>query len=160
MTLVEALEVLLAAMTPVGELRLSIPFGVYTLGMPWLPVLLLSLVGNMVPVLLLVPGLERTSRFLTSFPNPLGRLLQWRVERLRQTQAKRFAKYGPAFLVVLVALPLPFTGAWTGSLAAWVFQVPARTAIPLIAVGVLLAGVIVTLLTLAGAQAGIFLETR
>ena len=160
MNLPPLLQVLLAAMTPIGELRLSIPLGVYTLDLPWLPVLLLSLVGNMVPVFPLVFGLERLSRLLMSFPNPLGKLLSWRTERLRSAHTERFHKYGPPFLVVLVAIPLPFTGAWTGSLAAWAFQIPSRTAIPLIALGVLIAGVVVTLLTLAGVQVGVLLANR
>lgn len=157
MNLPPLLQVALAAMTPLGELRLSIPLGVYALDQPWPMVLLLSILGNMAPVVPLVLGLERAARYLTSFPNPLGRLLLWRASRLRTGYAQRFGKYGPAFLVIFVAIPLPLTGAWSGALAAWAFQVPARFAIPLIGLGVILAGVIVTALTLAGVQAGILL---
>ncbi|MDP7240693.1 MAG: small multi-drug export protein [Dehalococcoidia bacterium] len=144
------LWVLLAAVTPVGELRLAIPLGIHGLGLHWIPVLALSLIGNMVPVFILVPGLERISNLLLRFPNPAGRLLDWRTRRLRLTQSERFRRYGPAVLVLFVAIPLPFTGAWTGSLAAWVFQVPPRSAIPLIALGVLIAGIVVTAVTIMG----------
>lgn len=144
------LWVLLAAMTPIGELRLSIPLGIQGLGMPWYVVLPLSLAGNMVPVFFLVLGLERLARFLLSFPNPVGRFLLWRAGRLRLTQSERFGRYGAAALVIFVAIPLPLTGAWTGSLVAWVFQVPARSAIPLIGLGVVLAGGIVTAVVLTG----------
>jgi uncharacterized membrane protein len=106
----------------------------------------------MVPVFVLVLGLERVSNLLLRFPNPVGHLLDWRSRRLRLTQSERFRRYGPAVLVLFVAIPLPFTGAWTGSLAAWVFQVPPRTAIPLIALGVLIAGIVVTAVTLTGAS--------
>ena len=61
-------------------------------------------------------------------------------------------------MVVLVAIPLPMTGAWTGSLAAWVFHIPPRSAIPLISLGVLIAGVIVTLLVEGGIQSGLLLR--
>jgi uncharacterized membrane protein len=62
-------------------------------------------------------------------------------------------------LVAFVAIPLPFTGAWTGSLAAWVFQVPPRSAIPLIALGVVIAGGVVTAVTLTGiGLSGLFLQ--
>ncbi|MFQ5860407.1 MAG: COG2426 family protein [Dehalococcoidia bacterium] len=154
------LKIFAWAMTPIGELRLSIPLAIVDMGMPWYQALLLSLAGNMVPVLFLVLGLERIARVLQSFPNPLGRLLAWRSERLRRVHQERFRKYGAVLLVALVAIPLPFTGAWTGSLAAWVFQVPARTAIPLIALGVLIAGTVVTALTVAGVQVSIFLAHR
>ncbi|MDP6510028.1 MAG: small multi-drug export protein [Dehalococcoidia bacterium] len=146
------LWVLLAAMTPVGELRLAIPLGIQGLGMHWTPVLALSLIGNMVPVFVLVLGLDRVPNLLQRFPNPVRHLLDWRSRRLRLTQSERFRRYGPAVLVLFVAIPLPFTGAWTGSLAAWVFQVPPRTAIPLIALGILIAGIIVTAVTLTGAS--------
>jgi uncharacterized membrane protein len=111
----------------------------------------------MAPVIPLVLGLDRASRFLTSFPNPLGRLIMWRAGKLQAAYAERFRKYGPAFLVIFVAIPLPLTGAWSGSLVAWVFQIPARLAIPLIGLGVLLAGLAVTALTLAGVGVGLFL---
>ena len=154
----QALQVFLWAMTPFGELRLAIPLGILSLDMPWYQVFLLSLVGNMVPVPLLLLGLERANRVLQRFPNPAGRLLEWRTRRLRQAHTGHFQRYGPLFLVTLVAIPLPFTGAWTGSLAAWVFQVPPRTAIPLIALGVLIAAVVVTSLTMAGVQISLFLK--
>ena len=158
MELIDLLRTFGAAMTPVGELRLSIPLAVLVLGLPWQQALLVSVAGNLVPVLVLVPGLERLSRFLLSFPNPAGRLLAWRAESLRHAHTARFQKYQALALVALVAIPLPMTGAWTGSLAAWVFMVPARRAIPLIALGVAIAGVIVTALTMAGLTIGAALD--
>jgi uncharacterized membrane protein len=144
-------------MTPIGELRLSIPLGIWVLKMPWYQAFLISLVGNVVPVLFLVPGLERISRWLQAFPNPLGAFLTWRARRLREAHAERFQRYGYAALALFVGVPLPLTGAWTGSLLAWAFQVPWQAAIPVIGTGVLMAGVIVTALTVAGVQASIFL---
>ena len=159
MDLLDNLRTVLLASTPIGELRLAIPLAIYGLGMPWYQALPLALVGNLLPVLVLVPGLERIARLLESFPNPAATLLRWRTERLRATQTARFQRYEAVALVTLVAIPLPFTGAWTGSLAAWVFQVPARRAIPLIALGILIAGVIVTLITVLGEQvAGLLLD--
>lgn len=152
------LQVFLAAMMPIGELRLSIPFGLYALELPWFPVLVTSFLGNMVPVFPLIFGLHRLSHILVGFPNPIGRLVKWRADQLRFMHSKRFLKYGPTFLVVLVAVPLPFTGAWTGCLAVWAFQIPTRTAIPLIALGVLISAVIVTLLVLAGLEIGMSLN--
>ena len=155
MDLSSGLQTFLAAMTPIGELRLSIPLAVFQYDLPWYQALGWSLAGNMVPVFLLVGGLERGAAWLRRSPNnPLSRLLQWRTERLRATQNDRFRRYGAVALVVLVAIPLPFTGAWTGSLAAWVFQIPPRQAIPLIALGVLIAGIIVTALTVTGIAIG------
>jgi uncharacterized membrane protein len=146
----EALYIILIAMSPIAELRAAIPLGIIEFGQPWYLVFLLSLVGNMIPVFFLLWLLPRLSRLLTSFPNPAGRLLNWRAERLRTTQGNRFKRYGLWALVLFVAMPLPFTGAWTGCIAAWAFDIPPKRALPLIALGVLLAGVIVTALTVGG----------
>ena len=154
MDLLDLLVTFLAAMTPIGELRLAIPLGIYTLDVPWYLALPIAVSGNMVPVLVLVPGLNRLSRLLLSFPNPAGRLLTWQTGRLERAHTQRFQRYGGMALVILVAIPLPMTGAWTGSLAAWIFRVPVRRAIPLIALGVLIAGLIVTALTLSGIELG------
>ena len=81
-------------------------------------------------------------------------MLDWRTQSLLRMYDRRFAKYGATFLVVLVAIPLPITGAWTGSLAAWAFGIPARKAIPFIALGIVIAGVIVTVLTITGIKIG------
>ena len=144
-------------MTPIGELRFSIPLGIWGLDMAWQPVLLLSLAGNIVPVAPLLFGLERAAPLFDRLPGPFGRLWRWRTERIRSAYADRVARYGALVLVLIVGIPLPFTGAWTGSLAAWMFQVPKRQAIPSIALGVLLAGGIVTGLVLAGVEAGVVL---
>ena len=162
MTLMGPLDLLAtfaAAMTPIGELRLAIPLGIYTLDMPWYVVLPVAVAGNMVPVLLLVPGLNRLSQFLRSFPNPASRLLEWQSARIQRVQGRRFQKYGDLALVLLVAIPLPMTGAWSGSLAAWIFDIPARRAIPLIGLGVVIAGVVVTVLTLSGIRLGGLIRT-
>ena len=156
----DALRVFLAAMTPIGELRLSIPLGVWVFDMPWPWVLALSLVGNMVPVAPLLLGLRRVSPALDRLPGPLGAFWRWRTERVRTSYADRIDRYGALALVLIVGIPLPFTGAWTGSLAAWLFQVPMRRAVPAIALGVLVAGLIVTGLVVAGVEAGVILAGR
>lgn len=146
----EALYTILIAMSPIAELRAAIPLGIIEFGQPWYLAFILSLLGNMIPVFFLLWLLPRLSTLLTSFPNPAGRLLNWRAERLRTTQGNRFQKYGAVVLIPLVAVPLPFTGAWTGCIAAWAFDIPPKKALPLIALGVLLAGIIVTALTMGG----------
>jgi uncharacterized membrane protein len=150
----DLLVTFVAAMTPIGELRLAIPLAIYTYDVAWYVALPIAIVGNMVPVLILMPGLSRLSRMLSSFPNPAGKLLAWQENRLRRVQSRRFDRYGGLALVILVAIPLPMTGAWTGSLAAWTFGIPPGRAIPLIALGVLMAGLIVTAVTLSGIELG------
>jgi uncharacterized membrane protein len=64
--------------------------------------------------------------------------------------AGSISRYGPMAIILIVAIPLPMTGAWTGSLAVWALKVPLRQGLPAIAAGVVIAGVVVTALTLAG----------
>ena len=59
-------------------------------------------------------------------------------------------KYGAIALITFVAIPLPFTGAWTGSIGAFLFNIPFKKAFPLILLGVLISGAIMLLLTQTG----------
>ena len=140
----------LTAMTPIGELRASIPLGIVTFDLSWPQVLLLSIAGNLVPVPFLILGLRRAGKWLESFPNPAGRFLLWRSARLEARLGGSVKQYGSLAIIAIVAIPLPMTGAWTGSLAVWALKVPLRQGLLAIAVGVVIAGVVVTALTLAG----------
>lgn len=153
----ESLDLLMifgAAMTPVGELRLAIPIAIYTYNVTWYLALPIAVLGNMVPVLILIYGLNRISNLLVSLPSPISGLFQWHENRLRRIHSRRFDRYGALALVILVAIPLPMTGAWTGSLAAWTFRISPNRSIPLIALGVLIAGIIVTVVTLSSMELG------
>ena len=109
-----------------------------------------AILGNLVPALFWLLVLPKLGAFLTSFRNPVGSILKWRSEALRKSNAERFHRHGVLALTLLVAVPLPVTGVWTGSLAAWVFEIPFRRALPHIALGTVIAGVIVTVLTSVG----------
>ena len=142
--------VFLLSMTPLGELRASIPVGIETYGLAWHWVLPIAVAGNLVPGIFWLLALPRIGGYLVSFPNPLGRLILWRSERLRRLHAERFQRQQRLALVLLVAVPLPLTGVWTGALAAWVFEIPFRSAFPCIALGAVIAGCVVTGLTELG----------
>jgi len=148
----DIIRTLLAAATPVGELRLAIPLAVYVYKMQWYEAFMLGVFGNMIPVLFLIGTLERIERVLERFPNPFLPILRWRADKLRATQTPKFKRYQLIALVTLVAIPLPGTGAWTGTLAAWVFQIQPSRSIPSIAIGVLIAGMIVTSITMLGSE--------
>ncbi len=154
------LVVFLVSMTPIGELRLSIPLAIYGYGIPWILALPVAVCGNIVPIVIVVFTLNRFSRFLANYNNKVGQLFRWQEERVRKMQSERFRRYGAFTLIMLVAIPLPMTGAWTGSLAAWIFRVPFWSAFPLLCLGVLFAGILVTIITLSGIGIGnIFLGT-
>ncbi len=140
----------LISMAPIGELRASIPLGIETYGLSWYQVLPLAAAGSLVPGVFWLVALPRIGSYLVSFPNPAGRLLIWRSERLRRLQGERFRGHRNMALVLLVAVPLPFTGVWSGALAAWVFEIPFRPALLCITLGAVIAGGVVTALTELG----------
>lgn len=148
------------SMAPICEVRCAIPLGMERYHLPWLGVygydlawygvLPLATIGSLVPALFWLLVLPRLGRFLTSFSNPVGAILLWRSEALRRRNAEKFHRYGALALTVLVAIPLPLTGVWTGCLAAWVFEIPFWRALLPIALGAIIAGIIVTGLTSLG----------
>lgn len=148
------------SMAPVCELRCSIPLGMESYELPWLGargydlpwygVLPVSVAGNLAPGVFWLLALPWLGQVLTSVPNPVGRLLLWRSEQLRRSNAQRFHRYGALALAAFVAVPLPLTGVWTGCLVAWVFEIPFWRALLSIALGALIAGAIVTGLTILG----------
>jgi uncharacterized membrane protein len=142
----EPFAVVLLAMVPIFELRGALPFAREILGMSPLAAFSWSVIGNAIPVpiilWLLPPFTEWAERHWKWLHRFLDRLHQYTERR----HTGRFERLRDLALITFVAIPLPVTGAWSGSLAAVVFQVPKRRAIPLIFIGIVIAGIIVTLL--------------
>ena len=152
---VEVVTLILAAM-PVSELRGAIPFAVLVGGMPWPAAYVLSVIGNLLPVPFLLLGLEPASKWLRRW-RIWDRFFDWLFARTRR-RGGLVERYGALGVMLFVAIPLPVTGAWTGSVAAFIFGVRPRLAFPAVIGGVLIAGVIVTLATL-GVIGGVSLFT-
>lgn len=137
------LAVFLVAMLPVFELRGGIPVG-YAMGMDN-PVLiyLLAVAGNFVPVIPILTLLGPAERYLRRF-RMMDRFFDWLFRRT-VSRSDLIKKYESLGLILFVAIPLPMTGAWTGSIAAYLFKLPLRMAIPCIILGILIAGLVVSL---------------
>ena len=141
------LATFLTAMTPVGELRASIPLALTVHGMGALESYIWSVAGNMLPVIFLLAALEKVSSFLIEKSPRARSFFNWLFERTRKKFTGHYETWGELALIMFVAVPLPVTGAWTGSVAAYLFGIPAKRALFLILAGVMISGVIVTLLT-------------
>ena len=135
-------------MSPILELRGSIPLALGVYHLPVFPAFLISIIGNLVPVIFLLWLLESVSKFLSHRFYFFNRFFTWLFERTRDKHNGKFVRWKEFALVILVAIPIPLTGAWMGSLCAFVFGISPRRAFPLIALGVVIAGLIVTLTTL------------
>ena len=133
------------AMTPIGELRASIPIALSAYGMNVFETFIISVLGNMIPVAVILWILEPVSKFLMNRFKIARRFFTWLFNYTRKRHSKRFEKYEGYALAVFVGIPLPITGGWTGALIAFVFGIPPRRALLHIFIGVLMAGVIVTI---------------
>ena len=144
----EIVMMLLSAL-PLTELRASIPVAYTVMAdkwcWPWWKIYLLAVAGNMIPVPFILMLLGPVSRWLSRW-KLFERFFAWLFERSRRRAGTHIEKYKALGLAAFVAIPLPVTGAWTGCVAAFVFGIPKRLAIPSILLGVVTAGAIVTLI--------------
>lgn len=145
--------VILIAMLPVAELRLSIPLAImkepYGFGLDPVTAFYLSVVGNMIPVIPLLLYLEPVSNFLRRW-KIWDIFFTWLFERTHRKHNASFERYGSIGLAIFVGIPLPATGAWTGCAAAFIFGFKFKNAFLAILAGVIIAGAVVTALTVTG----------
>jgi uncharacterized membrane protein len=136
---------------PISELRGAIPlaYGVYNFSI--LKAFFFSFIGNAIPVFLVTFLMEVAYKILSRFAN-FKKFFEWLFDRTRRKISGQYLKYGEIALVIFVAIPLPMTGAWTGALAAWLLGIKPKVAIPLVLLGVLIAGIIVSILTVGAGK--------
>ena len=135
----------LISMVPVIELRGAIPFGIAA-GLSFPTALTVSLIGNIVFVPFAVLFIRKIFAWLKKKSDWLRKIV-YKLEAKADRQKEKVLRYEFWGLVILVAVPLPGTGAWTGSLVAAMLDMQLKRAVPAICLGVLIAGIIVTLAT-------------
>jgi uncharacterized membrane protein len=135
------------AMTPLGELRASLPVAIGIYKMSWQSAFIISFFGNMVPPIFILLFLEPLSRFLMERSGFFERFFNWLFSRTR-SRSTTIERYEAIGLAIFVAVPLPMTGAWTGAIAAVLLGIKFFRAVISIGIGVLIADIIVTLGTL------------
>ncbi len=135
------------SMVPITELRAAIPIGIEVYGLPIWKVWIMAVLGDIIPAILILYFLPllyywlRHRRFL-------GKIITHQLEKAERKFTGKYEKYGLIGLLLFVGAPLPFTGSWTGSLAAVVFNIPFKKAFFFILLGVFMAASLVTLITL------------
>ena len=132
-------------MLPIAELRGGLPLGI-SLGISPFKAYLISVIGNVIPVLPILIGLKYLSKIAQrySWSSKILNILEKRVQKKKQI----IHKYGIGGIIILVAIPLPITGAWTGSLVSFLLCVPLKYSFPAIFAGICIAGIIVLFATL------------
>ncbi len=145
--------VFLTGAAPIFELRGAIPLGIFAFKLNPFLVYFFSVLGNFLIVPFLLIFFKYFSEFLMHRFYFLNRFFNYIFSKTREHHKHKFEKWEHLALFVLVAIPLPFTGAWTGSIAAFLFGVPFKKALWLILAGLIVAGFIMTILTLFGVTA-------
>ena len=144
------LTTLLISALPFIELRGALPLAVSYFHFSWPKAFVLSVAGNILAVLLVLFLVEKISDFLREHSRWWQRFFDWLFQRTRRKAKATIDKYGQWGLYILVAIPLPMTGGWTGALAAFLFGLEKKRAALIISAGIVTAGLIVSLLTLGG----------
>jgi uncharacterized membrane protein len=142
----EIMVVILSTL-PVTELRGAMPLAV-AMGVPLKKAFLLSVAGNLIPIIPILFLFEPISLKLRHF-KPLARFFDWFYEHTRK-KASLVEKFEALGLMLFVAIPFPGTGAWTGCIAASIFRIRFRYAVIATTLGVIGAGIIVAILIAIG----------
>ena len=144
--ILQYLIVFLISMVPLVELRLAIPYAV-GMGLPIVPSIIVAVIGNMLPV----PFIFLFARRILEWGKDkkyIGKFFTWCLEKGEKGGRKLEEKAGRGLYVALllfVGIPLPGTGAWTGTLAASILDMDFKKSVLFVLLGVLLAGAIMLL---------------
>lgn len=144
----KCLFTMLVSMLPIIELRGGLPFGV-ALGLPYYLAFPAAVIGNLIPAPFIIVYIRRIFQFMRRHMPRLNGLVD-KLERKAHLKGETMRKYELIGLWLFVALPLPGTGAWTGSLAAAFLDIRLKKAMPAVILGVLTAGTIMLTLTHVG----------
>ncbi|MGM9646734.1 MAG: COG2426 family protein [Eubacteriales bacterium] len=140
------LGVFICSMIPIIELRGSIPLGA-ALGLPFWLNYLLSVIGNLLPVPIILLFVKAVLTWMRRCRVGIfNKISEWLFKKAEKNRPK-IEKYGFWGLFIFVAIPLPGTGAWTGSLVAALFDFKFGKAMLSVTLGVLTAGVVFTLIS-------------
>ena len=139
---------MLVSMIPIIELRGGLPFGV-ALGLPYYLAFPAAVIGNIIPAPFIVVYIRRIFQFMRRHLPRLNGMVD-RLEAKAHLKGRKMSKYQYIGLWLFVAVPLPGTGAWTGSLAAAFLDMRLKKALPAVTLGVLTAGCIMLALTHVG----------
>ena len=140
------LKTFLMAMVPIIELRGAIPYGAGIAGLPIWQAALIAVLGNLLPVPFLVVFTRDVFALMRKKSDKLNSIVL-RMERKADRNKDVVLRYEFWGLMILVAIPLPGTGAWTGALVAAMMDMQLKRSFPAIALGVVVAAFIVTWVT-------------
>jgi uncharacterized membrane protein len=151
MTLSKIFLIVAITFLPFLELRASIPYGILILKLHWLPVIIIAATTNMILGAIVYFFLDKVIHVFLRVKF-LDRIYQKYVEKTQEKMHKYVEKYGEAAVAIFIGIPLPGSGSYSGALAAYLIGLGYRKFIIANIIGVLMAAVIVTAITVTGAN--------
>jgi len=155
--MIELLIIAAIVLVPFLELRASIPYGILVLDQNWLIVFIVSVVANIILGILLFPMIDHIFRFFRKFAW-LDKLCTLYMDRTQKKIDKLVKKYGFLGIAVFIGIPLPGSGVYSGSVAAYLIGLSFKRFIIANIIGVLIAGIAVTIIVLSGYEASLFIR--
>lgn len=150
-TLGKFIMTFLISTLPVGELRFGLPYGILA-GLKLPVAMLAAILGNMLPVPFIIMFIEQVFIWLRKHFPKMDRFIS-SMEKKAEAKQDLIDRYGKLGLILIVGIPLPGTGAWTGSLVAALMKIELKKAIPCIYIGIVLAAILMTVITKLGIYA-------
>lgn len=144
-----SLATIILAALPVTELRLAIPVAANVWLMHPLNALGFALIGNFLPFFPLYYGLNWFRDLSEKYAPWLTKLIDKSILKAEGRVKEKYARYGAFALFLFTALPLPFTGLYTATLAAVALKVPLKHTLIGVTSGIFVAGIIVTFLSIS-----------
>ena len=135
--------VFIISMLPILELRGGILAG-YILGLDFTKTFIISFIGNILPIPFILYFIQYIFKILKK--TPMKKFVLW-CENKAESKSESIKKYAYLGIFLFVAIPLPGTGAWTGALIASTLKMDIKKTLPVIALGILTAGIIVSALS-------------
>ena len=135
------------SMIPWWEGRYAIVMAMAHFGWEWWQALPLVIIGNILPIPFILLFFKYIEKWLRNFKT-WSRLMDWLFAKTRKRADAKIRRYEHLGLLLFVAIPLPFTGAWTGALIAYLFDLKFTRSLITIFIGVIIASLIMVALTL------------
>jgi len=140
--------VMLIAFVPVAELRASIPIALGAYKMSAAAAIFWSVLADVILAAVIIYFLDFAYKKISGKLEAADKFFAWLFARTRKKFYRKHKAWGNVALILFVAVPLPITGVWTGSLASWLFGIPKGKSLLYVSLGAAISAVIVTLISL------------
>ena len=146
--IIKYIGTIIISMIPIIELRGAIPIAVFSFHLTYFEAFILSVIGNCIPIFFIVKYIKPLFNFFGRF-KPFKKIIDYATEKANKKIAENTKLQTATFfaLYLFVAIPLPMTGAWTGSLIANFLDLPPKKSFLPLGLGVLTAGIIILTVT-------------